>query len=63
MTSQFPYSYYHGNILADQNDIYVTEVDNLIVMRMNQNTNLKFIKYGFTLLCKSGFVFQNTNMK
>ena len=43
MTSQFPYSYYHGNILADQNDIYVTEVDNLIVMRMNQNTNLKFL--------------------
>lgn len=43
MTSQFPHSYYHGNILADQNDIYITEVDNLIVMKMNQNTNLKFL--------------------
>jgi len=43
MTSQFPYTYYHGNILADQNDIYVTEVNNLIVMRMNKNTNLKFL--------------------
>jgi len=43
MTSQFPYTYYHGTILADQNDIYVTEINNLIVMRMNQNTNLKFL--------------------
>ncbi|MDC1321289.1 hypothetical protein N8261_04945 [Flavobacteriaceae bacterium] len=40
----FPYSYYHGTILADQNDIYVTEVDNLVVMKMNQNTNLKFLE-------------------
>jgi hypothetical protein len=37
------HSYYHGTILSDSDDIYIAEVNNLIIMKMNKNTSLKFL--------------------
>ena len=37
------HSYYHGTILSDSSEVEIGEVDNLIVMKMNKNTSLKFL--------------------
>ena len=37
------YSYYHGTILSDSSEVEISEVDNLIVMKMKKNTSLKFL--------------------